>query len=108
MKLVALSLVFCAAAVCQDAVQTSILDSLNPKMPDLAQRFKSMKLLLPPKPVIVITGKPKVCAIPLLNALPAKGSVDYKIQVVRPNIPASQIAATAPPQPGIPACKSPR
>jgi len=108
MKLVALLLAFCAAGFCQDAVQSSILDGLNPKMPDLAQRFKSMKLVFPANPVILVTGQPKVCAIPLLNALPAKSSVDYKIQVVRPNLPAGQMAATAPPQLGIPACRPAR
>jgi len=108
MKLVALSLVFCAMAVCQDAVQSSILDGLNPKMPDLAQRFKSMKLLIPGRPVIVVTGEPKICAIPLLNALPARSSVDYKIRVVKPAWTDAQLAATAPAQLGMPACKSAR
>jgi hypothetical protein len=67
-----------------------------------------MKLVIPAKPVIVVSGEPKVCAIPLLNALPARSSVDYKIRVVKPAMPAEQLAATAPPQIGILACKSAR
>jgi len=68
MKLVALSLAFCAAALCLEAApQTTSLD-VN-KMKAAAERLKTMALA---------TAEPKTCAIPLLNALPANTSVEYK------------------------------
>jgi hypothetical protein len=39
---------------------------------------------LPAQPFPRIAPKATVCAIPLLNALPAKSKVDFKIQVMKP------------------------
>jgi hypothetical protein len=83
-----------------------LLDKLKPapSLAEMAQkRFLTMNLkpLTVLKPVFAREGTPKVCAIPLLNALPATSSGDFKIQVYKP-------AATVDPMPsaaGIPACK---
>lgn len=118
MKLVALSLAFCAAAFCQNAPQTStqtapppsLLDKLIPKPIeplDLAKnRLDSMKLTmpLPLRIELASSSQPKSCAIPLLNAMPAKAHVEYRIQVVGPAV-REQLTPSAPPlQIGIPAC----
>lgn len=39
---------------------------------------------LPVQPIIRIAPKATVCAIPLLNALPANSKADFKIQVIKP------------------------
>jgi len=36
------------------------------------------------QPLIQIAPRATVCAIPLLNALPAKSKADFKIQVIKP------------------------
>ena len=41
-------------------------------------------LLSGPQPMIQIALKATVCAIPLLNALPANSKTDFKIQVIKP------------------------
>jgi hypothetical protein len=99
MKLLALSLAFCGAAFGQ---------SLTPNE-DLQKRLESMKLLNAPKdswaqPLTFFAHKPEVCAIPLLNMLPAKSNVDYKIQIVKPK-QSEPRPAKAPADIGIPACK---
>jgi hypothetical protein len=39
---------------------------------------------LPAQPIVVVSPKATVCAIPLLNALPANSKADFKIQVMKP------------------------
>ena len=39
---------------------------------------------LPAQPILRIGPKATVCAIPLLNALPANSKADFKIQVIKP------------------------
>jgi hypothetical protein len=41
-------------------------------------------LLNGPQPMIWTAPKATVCAIPLLNALPANSKADFKIQVIKP------------------------
>jgi hypothetical protein len=105
MRLVVVSLVFCAVAFSQSAPDNNLQDFFAKRF---AKRLESMKLPNGP----ALTGKPaalahapEVCAIPLLNALPARSSGDYKIRIVKPNVPAGQMAGDAPSHLGIPACK---
>src|SRR5215469_18653849 len=90
---VVIGVVACASAFCQAAgpslqliPQDEARNFLN------QQRLKSLNLLKAPSvPGLSTAPAPapappasSVCAIPLLNALPAAGKVDYKIQVIRP------------------------
>jgi hypothetical protein len=117
MKLAAIALVFCAVAFGQSAPsQHPLLDGLKPAEPsDLFQgRVLSMDLLhAPPKfaaigpKVLLASPAPRVCAIPLLQALPANGKTDYKIRIYTPPAPEPQTALNnqAGAGIGIPACK---
>jgi hypothetical protein len=121
MKLIAVSMLFSAALFGQtpqgngspQPQWSPLLDKLVPPFPQeaLKKRFENMTLLNGPamlwvKPLVTAQAEtPKVCAIPLLNALPAKASVDYKIRVVKPNVQDALTARSAQPRIGIPACK---
>ena len=97
MRFAAVFFAFCAVAFSQSATDNY-----------LKNRFKTLKLeslKISPGQTVVVTGAPdrnSVCAIPLLNALPAQSKVDYKLRIVKPVSPTELVA----PQPvGIPACK---
>ena len=110
MRLVFPTLCFCAVALGQTApVPTFQLpQTLTEARPNLwEERLKSLKLIEPSHvaiPQMVAAVKPKACAIPLLNALPAQPKVDYKMRVFKPaeNVEGSNAAT---PQIGLPACE---
>jgi len=54
---------------------------VGPKLP--MGPYNGTLPILTPREIQVVPNKTE-CAIPLLNALPAKGNVDYKIQVTTP------------------------
>jgi hypothetical protein len=92
-------------------IESMKLDSLNPPSQDSLKRLiESMKLDGPktlPGQTVVIGPDParnSVCAIPLLNALPAQGKVDYKLRIVEP-APPGERTVTKRSEAGIPACK---
>jgi hypothetical protein len=129
MKLVALALVSCALAFAQsDPAKSPLLDGLKPmdQFERLQQHLKGMKLMTSPlnppdstaplklqslQQMLAARGRlnvvPRVCAIPLLQALPAQDRTEFKLQVVRPAVPPEQPAASsgAGTGLGIPACK---
>jgi hypothetical protein len=82
MKLVVL-LVFAPLAFCQAVPEVHLLDRLNPPQNSVMERFKSMKLIVPEKPVRVIRVA-KACAIPPEQALPKNDKTDYKMRIVKP------------------------
>lgn len=107
MKLIALSLAFSASAFCQSASPNAVNEDAIKKLLESGKLLELPKLPArsPEMPNPIIVGKPATtCAIPLLNALPAKGRIDYKIQIVNPK-PTALVSKDAPPQIGIPACK---
>ena len=103
MRLASIALVFSALASAQTAQ--------NPSTGTLSdawrQRLKDLKLIGPEHITIqqmTVGSKPKGCAIPLLNALPANNNVDYKIHTVKPPANVEHSNAVAP-QIGLPACE---
>jgi hypothetical protein len=104
MKLLALSLALSAKAICQSAPPNALNEDALKKLLEV-QKLPALPALSPTMPKVIIVGKPvTVCAIPLLNALPANGNIDYKIQIVGPR-QAERVSKDAPVQIGIPACK---
>ena len=81
----------CASAFCQTAGPQFQLIPLDPGQNVLNQRLKDPKLLnfhsapafgLSTAPAPAVSPAASVCAIPLLNALPAAGKIDYKMRVL--------------------------
>jgi hypothetical protein len=103
-RFVAIFFVFCAPAFGQSAPDNNLSQDL------LKKRIESMNLFTLNAPTalpvqkVVIVGKPAVCAIQLLNALPADSKADYKLRIVKPASPTEGAAAPTP-QLGLPACK---
>jgi hypothetical protein len=93
MRFAALFFAFCAVAFSQSATDNY-----------LKNRLKTLKFEAPKissGQTVVVTGSP-VCAVPLLNALPAQSRIDYKLRIVKPVSPTERVT----PRPvGIPACK---
>jgi len=100
MKLIAVSLVFCAGALCQNAPSNAVNGDA------LKNRMEAMKLLdgigaLRNQPRATITRRSEVCAIPPLNALRPNDQKEYKLRVVKPA--PTESAATI--VPAMPPCK---
>ena len=97
MKLALAALAFCPALFAQAAPEIHLLDNLNPN-PGFITSLKSLKLLdsKNPRLFVLAMAKSKACAIPLAQALRPGDKTDYKLRIVKPNLPEAQLAATAP------------
>ena len=113
-----IALTFCAVAFGQSSPNHFQLpDKLTDPHAEMATQPRLLvgpKLLVGPSngapPILTLRGiqvtpNAKECAIPLLNALPAKGNVDYKIRVTTP--PADPVDHM-PIARGLPACSPQR
>jgi hypothetical protein len=97
MKLALAALAFCPALFAQAAPEIHLLDNLNPN-PGFITSLKSLKLLDSKNPLtfLYVAPKAKACAIPLAQALRPGDRTDYKMRIVKPNLPEAQLAATSP------------
>ncbi|HKD08653.1 MAG TPA: hypothetical protein VKB79_22310 [Bryobacteraceae bacterium] len=88
-NVVVIGVAACASAFCQTAGPQFQLLPQDQAQNILNQHLKNLKLLNAPTapvnggPVLKLSTAPSACAIPLLNALPAAGNIDYKIRVLR-------------------------
>jgi hypothetical protein len=106
LRLAATGLVFSALAFGQTAPDSTAQEQLLRKKAEAAlqERLKSLKLIDRSHITIQQTARPSSCAIPLLNALPAKGEGDFRIRTFRPG-PNTEGTNAATPQIGLPACE---
>ncbi len=84
---VGIALCFSGMAVSQSSpnhfqLPDKLIDPL--RQPKVLSGLMNLPQPLPAQPILRIAPKVTVCAIPLLNALPANSKADFKIQVIKP------------------------